>query len=231
MTVAVVVPAAGRGERLGGGTPKALRMIAGRSLLEHAVARLRSARLVDLVVVAVPPGEQEALAALLGVVTVVGGADRQASVAATLAALPPEVDVVLVHDAARPLVPPALVDAVAAAVLAGSGAVVPGLPVTDTIKQVDAAGRVVATPPRISLRAIQTPQGFRRDLLERAHREHGAAAGPERVALTDDAGLVELLGEEVVVIPGSEDAFKVTRPADLGRAEALLAVPPERLPS
>jgi 2-C-methyl-D-erythritol 4-phosphate cytidylyltransferase len=101
---------------------------------------------------------------------------------------------------------------------------VPGLPVSDTIKRVDESGRVVDTPVRTSLRAIQTPQGFRRDLLERAHREHGAAAGSERVAVTDDAGLVELLGEPVLVIPGHEDAFKVTRPADLGRAEALLAL-------
>lgn len=218
MTVAVVVPAGGRGERLGAGAPKALRTLGGRTLLAHAVERLLSAEQVALVVVAVPAGEQDRIARELPVLAVPGGADRQQSVAAALAALPPEVDVVLVHDAARPLVPPALVDAVAAAVLAGAPAVVPGLPVADTIKRVDADGRVLETPPRGALRAVQTPQGFRRDVLERAHRE-----APPGTAVTDDAGLVELLGVPVLVVPGAEDAFKVTRPADLGRAEALLA--------
>lgn len=217
MTVAAVVPAAGRGERLGPGAAKALRVLAGRSLLAHAVARLRAAALVDLVVVAVPAGEAERLAAELGVVTVVGGADRRASVAAALAVLPAEVDVVLVHDAARPLVPPRLVDAVARAVLDGAPAVVPGLPVADTIKRVDADGWVLETPARAQLRAVQTPQGFRRSVLERAHALPRMATEP-----TDDAGLVELLGEPVLVVDGAEEAFKVTRPADLGRAEALL---------
>lgn len=218
MTVAVVVPAAGRGERLGAGAPKALRTLAGRTLLDHAVERLRRATRVDLVVVAVPAGEADRLSEELSVTAVTGGADRQESVAAALAALPAEVDVVLVHDAARPLVPPALVDAVVDAVLAGAPAVVPGLPVADTIKRVDDEGRVLETPARASLRAVQTPQGFRRDVLERAHRE-----APRGTPVTDDAGLVELLGVPVLVVPGSEDAFKVTRPADLGRAEALLA--------
>jgi 2-C-methyl-D-erythritol 4-phosphate cytidylyltransferase len=219
MTVAVVVPAAGRGERLGPGAPKALRTLAGRTLLAHAVERLRQARRVDLVAVAVPAGEQDRVAHDLSVLAVAGGSDRQQSVAAALAALPADVDIVLVHDAARPLVPPALVDAVVEAVLSGAPAVVPGLPVTDTIKRVDAGGNVIETPPRDSLRAIQTPQGFRRDLLERAHRLAGSD-----LAVTDDAGLVERLGEPVLVIPGHEDAFKVTRPADLGRAEARVAV-------
>lgn len=217
MTVAVVVPAAGRGERLGGGAPKALRTLGGRTLLAHAVERLRQARHVDLVAVAVPHGEQARVARELSVLAVPGGADRRQSVAAALAALPPEVDIVLVHDAARPLAPPSLVDAVAGAVLDGAPAVVPGLPVADTIKRVDERGLVIETPERGSLRAIQTPQGFRRELLERAHRL--AADG---FAATDDAGLIEHLGEPVLVIPGHEDAFKVTRPADLGRAEALL---------
>lgn len=217
MTVAAVVPAAGRGERLGPGEPKALRLLAGRSLLAHAVARLRAAGHVDLVVVAVPDGEQERTAHELGVVAVVGGSDRRASVAAALAALPPEVEVVLVHDAARPLAPSALVDRVAAAVLSGAAAVVPGVPVADTIKRVGPDGEVVETPDRASLRAVQTPQGFRREVLERAH-----ASVPPDSPVTDDAGLVELLGIPVLVIDGAEDAFKVTRPADLGRAEALL---------
>ena len=134
MAVAVVVPAAGRGERLGAGTPKALRQLAGRTLLEHAIERLWNARTVDLVVVAVPVDERDRLAVELGVLTVAGGADRQASVAAALAALPAHIDVVLVHDAARPLVPSSLVDAVAEAVLGGAPAVVPGLPARNSVR-------------------------------------------------------------------------------------------------
>jgi 2-C-methyl-D-erythritol 4-phosphate cytidylyltransferase len=219
MTVAAVVPAAGRGERLGPGAPKALRLLGGGTLLAQAVARLQSAASVDLVVVAVPDGEQDRTALELGVRTVVGGADRRASVAAALAALPDDVDVVLVHDAARPLAPSSLADAVVAAVRAGHLGVVPGMPVTDTIKQVGSDGLVVATHERGALRAIQTPQGFRREVLERAH-----AQVPLDSPVTDDAGLLELLGVPVLVIDGAEDAFKVTRPADLVRAEARLAV-------
>jgi 2-C-methyl-D-erythritol 4-phosphate cytidylyltransferase len=219
VTVAAVVPAAGRGERLGPGDPKALRLLAGRTLLAHSVSRLLASTSVELVVVAVPAGTEDRVARELRVTAVAGGADRRDSVAAALAALPATVDVVLVHDAARPLVPPGLVDRVAAAVLAGAPAVVPGLPVADTVKRVDASGLVLVTPPRAALRAIQTPQGFRRDVLERAHR---SAAGAE-AAVTDDAGLVELLGEPVLVVPGAPEAFKVTHLADLERAEAMLA--------
>ena len=156
------------------------------------------------------------MAAELSVLTVTGGATRQESVRAALAALPPEADIVLVHDAARPLAPVTLIEAVAQAVRNGAAAVVPGLPVDDTVKRVDARGWVVETPPRNFLRAIQTPQGFTRELLERAHQLQAPDA-------TDDAALVELLGEPVLVIPGSVEAFKITRPEDLARAEALLA--------
>jgi 2-C-methyl-D-erythritol 4-phosphate cytidylyltransferase len=210
------VPAAGSGVRLGPGDPKALRLLAGRSLLFHAVARLRASRSVEVVVVAVPPGCEKQIAGELSVVTVTGGASRQESVRAALSVLVPEVDVVLVHDAARPLAPVSLIDAVAQAVQGGAPAVVPGVPVDDTIKRIDAAGVVLETPPRERLRAIQTPQGFRRSVLERAHAQQGAS-------ITDDAGLVELLGEPVLVIPGAADAFKITRLDDLARAEALLA--------
>jgi 2-C-methyl-D-erythritol 4-phosphate cytidylyltransferase len=185
-------------------------------LLFHAVERLRAAAIVDLIVVAVPAGCEESVAAELSVLTVTGGATRQDSVRAALMALPPETDIVLVHDAARPLAPVELIEAVAAAVRAGAPAVVPGLPVDDTVKRIDSHGRVVETPPRRFLRAIQTPQGFTRELLERAHQLQAPEA-------TDDAGLVELLGEPVLVIPGSPDAFKITRPEDLARAEARLA--------
>ena len=223
--VAAIVPAAGRGERLGPGAPKAMRELGGVPMLVHAVRALAQARAVQLVVVAAPPDGLAAVASELSahdvpadVRVVAGGATRQESVAQALAALPPDVDVVLVHDAARPLAPSELADQVAAAVLAGADAVVPGLPVADTVKSVDGDGTVVDTPARDRLRAVQTPQGFRRELLAEAH----AAAGPE-AAVTDDAGLVERLGRPVLVVPGHEEAFKVTRPLDLVLAEAVLA--------
>jgi len=228
MTTAAIVPAAGRGERLGPGTPKALRLVGGVPMLVHAVRALARARLVDLVVVAAPPDDAAGVRALLSghelgadVQVVSGGASRQESVSRALAALPAEVDVVLVHDAARPLAPVELVDAVAARVHGGAVAVVPTVPLADTVKRVKASAdvdRVVETLDRDPLRAVQTPQGFRRDVLQVAH----AASDAARDA-TDDAGLVERTGEPVTAIPGSEEAFKVTRPIDLLLAEALLA--------
>jgi 2-C-methyl-D-erythritol 4-phosphate cytidylyltransferase len=212
-----VVPAAGRGERLRAGVPKALQPLAGRPLLVHAVLALQAAPSVGMVVVAAPPAQEQQVCTLLGpgVCVVPGGVSRQESVANALAVLAPEVDAVLVHDAARPLTPPSLIESVARAVLDGAPAVVPGLPIPDTVKRVDPAGRVLNTLDRSGLRAVQTPQGFSRALLETAH-----ARG--RGDLTDDAGLVEQLGQPVLVIPGEDAAFKVTHPADLARAEAFL---------
>lgn len=139
---------------------------------------------------------------------------------AALAVLPDDVDIVLVHDAARPLVPAELVEQVVQGVRDGAPAVIPGLAVSDTIKRVDAAGVVLDTPVRAELRAVQTPQGFRRDVLERAYEAAVEAVGA--MPATDDAGLVERIGEPVLVIPGSPDAFKITHVRDLERAEALL---------
>lgn len=154
-----------------------------------------------------------------GIVAVVsGGPTRTESVANGLAALPADVGIVLVHDAARALTPPTLFAEVVAAVRRGHGAVVPGLPVRDTIKQVDEHGRVVATPARASLRAVQTPQGFLRETLQHAH-ERGGAAHPGRFAMTDDAALVEEVGGTVVVVDGDPRAFKVTTAEDLDLAE------------
>ena len=221
--VAAVVPAAGRGERLGGGGDKALLPLGGEPMLAHSVRTLAAGR-VGLVVVAAPPGRATEVEDLLAgahagaeLVVVEGGATRTASVRCCLAVLPASVDVVLVHDAARPLVPATLVDAVVAAVQAGAEAVVPGQPVADTVKQVDAEDAVVATVDRTALRAVQTPQGFRRAVLDAAY------AGQADAVATDDAGLVELAGGRVVVVPGAEEAFKVTRPLDLVLAEAVLA--------
>lgn len=220
--IAAIVPAAGRGERLGPGAPKALRTLAGLPILVHAVRALASARSIDLVVVAAPEdGVDEARSMLAGIdteaeiVIVAGGETRQGSVARALLALPSDVDVVLVHDAARPLVPPDVVDRVAAAVRSGHEAVIPTLGVVDTIKEVD-DGLVVGTLDRSRLHAVQTPQGFARAILQRAH------AASEGNDATDDAGLVERMGVPVHVVAGDEEAFKITRPLDLVLAEAIL---------
>ncbi|MQA05065.1 MAG: 2-C-methyl-D-erythritol 4-phosphate cytidylyltransferase [Streptosporangiales bacterium] len=226
MTVAAIVPAAGRGERMGPGGPKALRPIAGTPMLVYAVRSLASARSVDLVLVAAPPDDVHAVSALLvdhelaaEVDVIAGGTTRQESVRLALASLPADADIVLVHDAARPLAPAELADDVVRAIRGGAEAVVPGAPVADTIKHIDVAGQVVRTIDRGMLRAAQTPQGFRRDVLTLAHD----AASASTAQATDDAGLVELSGHPVVVIPGAEEAFKVTRPLDLVVAEAVLA--------
>ncbi|MGD9485793.1 2-C-methyl-D-erythritol 4-phosphate cytidylyltransferase [Streptomyces sp. TRM70308] len=235
---AAVIPAAGRGVRLGPGAPKALRALGGTPMLVHAVRAMARARDVGLVVVVAPPDAATEVRHLLDahplpaapaaqgadVVVVPGGATRQESVQRGLAALPAGVEVVLVHDAARPLVPADTVDAVAAAVRAGAPAVVPAVPVSDTVKEVEprsggAPEPVTGTPVRSRLRAVQTPQGFDRAVLAEAH----AAFPREGEGATDDAGLVERLGTPVVVVPGHEEAFKVTRPLDLVLAEAVLA--------
>lgn len=204
--------------------PKAFVSIAGESILQHAIRGVLAAGCVDAVVVAAPTTELDAarrsLACFGAAVTVTaGGADRVESVRLALAAADaalPDLDVVLVHDAARALTPPAVFVAVVAAVRAGAAAVVPVLPLVDTIKRVDGAGLVTATVDRSALRAVQTPQGFTPELLRRAH------ATPHRTA-TDDAGLVEALGEPVATVPGDPLAFKITTPFDLTLAAGMLS--------
>ena len=220
----VIVPAAGRGERLGPGAPKALRVLGGQPILIHAVRAVAAARGVDMVVVAAPEAALDDTRSLLAgsqhdadLLVVAGGDSRQDSVARALLALPSDVDVVLVHDAARPLVPSEVVDRVVAAVRAGADAVIPTLAVVDTVKSVADDGTVERTLDRSQLRAVQTPQGFRREVLQRAH---AASDGAEA---TDDAGLVERQGVIVHTVPGAEEAFKITRPLDLVLAEAVLA--------
>ncbi|WP_420855990.1 2-C-methyl-D-erythritol 4-phosphate cytidylyltransferase [Streptomyces nanshensis] len=232
---AAVIPAAGRGLRLGPGAPKALRALSGTPMLVHAVRAMARSRAVSLVVVVAPPDGADEVRLLLeehaapagaaaDIVVVPGGETRQDSVRLGLAALPDGFDSVLVHDAARPLVPVETVDAVAAAVRAGAPAVVPALPVADTVKEVEIRGAgepepVTGTPERSRLRAVQTPQGFEVKVLAAAH----AQVLREGDGATDDAGMVERLGIEVVVVPGHDEAFKVTRPLDLVLAEAVLA--------
>jgi 2-C-methyl-D-erythritol 4-phosphate cytidylyltransferase len=217
--IGIVVAAAGRGTRVGANVPKAFLPLAGLPLLAHALRPfLRFPGVVRVAVVVPDP----ALAA--GVpgcddprtVLVRGGAERQDSVAAGIAALG-EVDLILVHDAARPLVGEDTIRAVAeAAVL--YGAAVPILPVPDTVKELDGAGFVAGSPSRDCLGLAQTPQGFRAELLRRAH----ARASADGFRGTDEASLVERLGERVSAVPGSPRNFKITDALDLRRAEDLL---------
>lgn len=221
---ALIVVAAGSGTRLGRGMPKAFAPIAGAPILEHA---LRGLAAVDArLVVVVPAGleaDASAIAERAGVAAqvVVGGETRADSVAAGLAAAG-DARWVLVHDAARALTPPAQVERVIAALREGASAVVPVLPVVDTVRSVEASrqsdGDVLGPiVDRAALRAMQTPQGFDAQLLRRAY-----AAADARGASTDDAQLVQALGLPVAAVRGDELAFKITTPADADRAESLL---------
>ena len=198
--------------------PKAFAPLCGEPLLAHALRGVLACADVGHVIIVAPTSYCDQARDLAGqdrrIDVVAGGADRSASVAAGLSALRPDDGIVLVHDAARCLAPADLFARVIHAVRAGHSAVVPALALTDTIKVVDAQGLVTATPDRETLRGIQTPQGFQRDLLERAYAS-GASA-------TDDAGLVEQMGGQVSVVDGDPLALKITSALDLAVAAALL---------
>lgn len=225
--VVAVVPAAGSGERLAAGVPKAFCSVDGRTLLQRAVAGLLASGAVDHVVVAVPADRIDEANRVLGgdvgagrATVVAGGADRTESVNLALAALPTAApEFVLVHDAARALTPPALITRVVEALRTGHDAVVPALPLHDTIKAVDANGVVLGTPERAGLRAVQTPQGFATELLLRAYGAYRAGGGG---GFTDDASLVEHVGGQVQVVDGDPLAFKITTQLDLLLAETVV---------
>ena len=214
MKSAAIIAAAGSGERFGASIPKALIHLGDRTLIEHAVAAI--APVVDQIVVTSPAGYEGRFRELLGegIMVVTGGVTRSASVAAGLAVVESDTDFVLVHDAARALASTHLARAVLATLADGESAVIPGLAQVDTVKVVDSAGYVLSTPDRATMQRVQTPQGFNFHLLKRAHENGGDA--------TDDAVLVESLGATVRIIPGEERALKITTPADLAHAMALL---------
>ncbi|UQN16076.1 2-C-methyl-D-erythritol 4-phosphate cytidylyltransferase [Gulosibacter sp. ACHW.36C] len=228
----VVIVAAGSGTRLGFGVPKAFAELAGEPMLAHTVRALDALPGRVAVAIATPPADAErggiahellaALAASMGserlisAAVVEGGATRYDSVRAAIAQLPDVCDVILVHDAARALTPGELHERVAGAVRATGHGAVPGLPVVDTIKRVDDDEVVLETVDRSPLRAMQTPQGFPADALRRAY-ERGS------VADTDDAATFAAAGGTVKIIPGHEDAFKITTPHDFARVERELA--------
>lgn len=198
--ICTIVVAAGRGDRFGG--PKQFAELHGKPLVDWALDAARAVS--DDVVLVTPPSQGGGIA---------GGSTRSESVRNGLAAVPEDADIIVVHDAVRPLASRALFDAVIAAVAAGADAAIPAVPVTDTVKRVDGE-RVVETLDRSELVAVQTPQAFRADVLRKAH-----AAEPDA---TDDAALVEAMGGTVVVVPGERTNIKITTPDDLRVAEVLL---------
>ena len=226
MKATAVIAAAGAGLRIGGNVPKPYLPLCGRAMVLRTLDRFFAARSVGQVVLVVAAGEMARCDgmlradALLGQrpwVLQSGGATRQQSVKAGLEKISDDVDIVLIHDGARPFVSPALIDRCVESA-DQTGAVVVGLPARDTIKFVSADHRVLSTPDRKALWEIQTPQAFRREVIVEAH-ERAVRAGFEA---TDDATLVEQAGKPVSVIEGEKTNFKITVPEDLWLAEAMI---------
>lgn len=218
--VAVVIPAGGSGRRMGG-VFKPFIELAGVPVLERSMLPFLERRDVVCIAVALPPDHAAVPPPWLlrddRVVIAAGGAERSDSVRHALAVVPADVDVIVVHDAARPLVTPAIVDRCIAAAAAGRSAIA-AIPVVDTLKEVDEGGRVVGTPDRRSLWAAQTPQAFPASLLRTAHDR----AQQEGIGATDDAALVVRYGATVIVVEGAPENLKITTPADVAMAMSLL---------
>lgn len=226
--VGVVIVAGGSGSRIGGGELKQLRWVAGKPMLLHSLQTFQKRADVAMVVCVLPQRyagdpppwifQSDAERLLISV----GGRNRAESVANGLEDLPVECRTVLIHDAARPLVSDEMIDRVIVEARKGHGAIA-ALPVVDTLKRVDAEGRIIGTVSREALWRAQTPQGFPREVIERAHRE--ARANGTHATATDDAALCEALGLPVHVVRGSERALKVTEEGDFARAEAFQPLP------
>ena len=208
--VALLIPAAGSGERFGASIPKALVQLNGRTLIEHAVLNLGP--VASQIIVAAPEGFEDKFREILGdaVTVVTGGSTRTKSVKIALESIAEDIEFILVHDAARPLASGELGRSIIEALAAGDVAVIPALSVVDTIKEVDAANYVVSTPNRERLRAVQTPQGFARETLIKAHMQN--------IEATDDGALVEAMRGKVKLIEGENRALKITNPEDLATA-------------
>jgi 2-C-methyl-D-erythritol 4-phosphate cytidylyltransferase len=226
LKASAIIVAAGSGVRLGSRGPKAFVKIGGRTMLWYSLDAVRQIASIGEVVIAVPEGFEnaaraEAAAAGLGVPVKItpGGVERQDSVRIALGLTSSEGELVIVHDAARPLAGPAIFEACIAAAARAGGAIA-AIPVADTLKRVsDNERAIAATVARTGLWQAQTPQAFRRDVLVTAHRR----ALDERIVATDDADLVERTGVRVEVVEGSTANIKITTPSDLAIAEALIA--------
>lgn len=243
--VAVVLVAAGSGQRLGYGMPKARVPLGGEPILMHALRGIVTSGVAQQVCIALPPGDgalrkmcddfKGELADGGPLLTIVdGGATRTESVRSALAALEEGTQAVLVHDAARALTPESVFHRVVDSLAAGALAVIPVIPVVDTVKTVEATRDedariapevVVGTAPREKLRAVQTPQGFDLGTLMKAHREAAGFDASQAAAITDDAMLVERLGVPVHAVRGASQSLKITTPLDLIIAEGLLEGP------
>ena len=224
VAVWAVVVAAGSGERLGADQPKAFVRFGDDPLIAASVAALDDHPAITGIVLVVPEGWEERatfmaddIGAGKASIAVAGGATRSDSVAAGVAEVPDDAGVILVHDAARPLVPGELIDRVLAGLADGADGAIPALPIDDTVKRVDGGGVVVETLDRSELRAVQTPQAFLADALRRA------VAADDRATGTDCASLVERAGGRVVTVSGDPRTMKITTRADLERAEELRA--------
>jgi 2-C-methyl-D-erythritol 4-phosphate cytidylyltransferase len=216
--VAAIIPAAGSGVRLGADVPKAFLALGGLSLLTRSALAMSS--VADVLIIAAPADALDEASAQLAQVDaeihiVAGGEHRQESVANALRMVPEDVSIVLVHDAARPLVPIEVTQNVVAAVRNGAKAVIPVLSLVDTIKRVNNNGIAIETVDRNQLRRVQTPQGFDRATLDLAYQN------PEVVA-TDDAGLMDALGIPVLTVAGDERSLKITTMSDVQHALSLL---------
>ena len=225
--VVALVPAAGRGLRMGGSVPKQFLSLGGEPLIIQSLRTLQASPVVDQIVLAVPLADVEyceneivsryQFTKVTKVVT--GGAERQDSVRYALAQVPSDTEIVLIHDAVRPFATQRMIEKVVGAARK-EGAAIIALPMRDTVKQVRTDGTIERTVDRTSLWLAQTPQAFRRDWIETAHKK----AHAEGIRATDDAFLVEWLGYSVTVVEGSGENIKVTRPEDLVIGEAILAV-------
>ncbi|HYM89338.1 MAG TPA: 2-C-methyl-D-erythritol 4-phosphate cytidylyltransferase [Nitrospiraceae bacterium] len=224
--VVALVPAAGRGLRMGGSVPKQFLSLGGEPLVIQSLRALQAAPVVGQIILAVPPADVEyceheivSRQHFTKVTKVVaGGAERQDSVRHALAQIPSDTEIVLIHDAVRPFMTLRMIAEVVAAARK-EGAAIIALPMRDTVKQVRTDGMIERTVDRAPLWLAQTPQAFRREWIETAHRK----AHAEGVRATDDAFLVEWLGYSVAVVEGSGENIKVTRPEDLVIGEAILA--------
>ncbi|MEP7382621.1 MAG: 2-C-methyl-D-erythritol 4-phosphate cytidylyltransferase [Gemmatimonadota bacterium] len=224
--VGVIIVAAGSGKRTGSAELKQFRWVAGKPMLLHSIQAFHRRADVAQVIAVLPrsfagdPPPWIFQCDVDRLLVSVGGRERSDSVWNGLEDLEPEVEIVVVHDAARPLLTDATIDAVIRQARAGTGAIA-ALPVIDTLKEVDHQGRIVRTIDRTQLWRAQTPQAFPRDMIERAHLD----ARRDGVTATDDAALCERLGLPVVVVRGSERAMKVTEAEDFARADAIAALP------
>lgn len=216
-TVGVILVAAGSGHRMGAEIPKAFITIDGQRLVDHALHRIADAALGAQIVVVVPAGFESKFSEFRGIDVIAGGSSRHESVSAGLKALLPSVNTVLVHDAARALAPSDVFLRIAETVAATGHGAVPVLPVVDALKTIDpVTGTLTGLVDRNTLRAVQTPQGFVRADLERAHAQ--ASAGDHR----DDAAVYLAAGYVVETVPGAVEGFKITHPEDMSRAEQEL---------